>query len=75
MKTLARAVNSVYGVEARAVGIGGGTVGAFLRRAGIDTAVWSRIEHTAHSPNEFCVIDNMVGDAKVMAAIMVESFG
>jgi succinyl-diaminopimelate desuccinylase len=69
---LSRAVKSVYGVEARPVGIGGGTVGAYLRRAGIDTAVWSRIGHTAHMPNECCVIDNMVGDAQVMAKLMME---
>jgi succinyl-diaminopimelate desuccinylase len=69
---LAAAIKRVYGVTARPVGIGGGTVGAFMRRAGIDTAVWSRIEHTAHMPNEHCLVDNMVGDAKVMAALMLE---
>ncbi len=71
---LTRAVKSVYGAEAKAVGIGGGTVGAYLRRSGVDTAVWSRIGHTAHMPNEYCVIDNMVGDAKVMAMLMLELF-
>jgi succinyl-diaminopimelate desuccinylase len=68
---LKTAIKTVYGVEARPVGIGGGTVGAYLRRAGIDTAVWSRIDVMAHMPNEYCVIDNMVGDAKVMALLML----
>jgi succinyl-diaminopimelate desuccinylase len=53
------------------VGIGGGTVGAHLRKKGIDTVVWARIESTAHMPNEYCLIENMVGDAKVMAHIML----
>jgi len=68
---LTGAVKEVYGVAARSVGIGGGTVGAYLRRAGVDTAVWSRIAHQAHMPNEYCVVDHMAGDAKVMALLML----
>jgi succinyl-diaminopimelate desuccinylase len=67
---LSRAVTDVYGVKGRTVGIGGGTVGAFLRQKGIHTAVWSRIEETAHMPNEYCEIPNMIGDCVVMAALM-----
>jgi succinyl-diaminopimelate desuccinylase len=59
-------------VEAKTVGIGGGTIGAFLRQRGIQTAVWSRIVETAHMPNEYCVISDMVGDCAVMAALMLE---
>lgn len=29
--------------------------------------VWASLEETAHSPNEYCVIDNLVGDALVLA--------
>jgi succinyl-diaminopimelate desuccinylase len=68
---LGRAIRSVYGVEARSVGIGGGTVGAFLRARGIPTVVWSRVEETAHMPNESCLVSNMIGDCAVMAALMV----
>jgi succinyl-diaminopimelate desuccinylase len=68
---LKTAIQTVYNVVGRPVGIGGGTVGAYLRRAGMDTAVWSRINHMAHMPNEYCVIDHMVGDAKVMALLML----
>ncbi len=64
------AIRRVYSVEGREVGIGGGTVGAFLRQKGYDTVIWSRIGETAHMPNEHCLLDNMVGDARVMAAIM-----
>ena len=67
---LKEAVREVYGVEAKAMGIGGGTVAAILRDAGIPAAVWAKLEETAHQPNEFCVIENLLGDAKVMAYLM-----
>jgi len=69
--SLKSALRGVYNIEAKTVGIGGGTVGAHLRKKGIDTVVWARLDSTAHMPNEYCVIDNMVGDAKVMAHIML----
>ncbi len=67
---LTRAVERVYGKKARPVGIGGGTVGAYLRKAGLNAAVWSRLDETAHQPNEYCVISHMTGDAKVLASVM-----
>ncbi|MDR1058398.1 MAG: M20 family metallo-hydrolase [Treponema sp.] len=70
VKNLAKAVETVYGVKARPIGIGGGTVGAYLRNQGIDSAVWCRIDDTAHQPNEYAIIDNILGDAKVMALLM-----
>jgi succinyl-diaminopimelate desuccinylase len=68
---LVRAVKRIYGVEGKTIGIGGGTVGAFLRKKGIHTVVWSRLAETAHMPNEYCLIPNMVGDSAVMAALMM----
>ncbi|MDR2661778.1 MAG: M20 family metallo-hydrolase [Treponema sp.] len=68
---LSRAVKEVYGVTTRPVGIGGGTVGAFLRNEGIHCAVWSRMDDTAHQPNEYALLANILGDAKVMASLMI----
>ena len=68
---LKRAVKDVYGVEGKTVGIGGGTVGAFLRKVGISTVVWGKIGEAAHQPNEFCLIPNLMGDALVMARLMM----
>ncbi len=70
---LKHAIRGVYATEGRTVGIGGGTVGAFLRREGIQTVVWSRLAETAHMPNEYCLISNMLGDCAVMASLMLES--
>jgi succinyl-diaminopimelate desuccinylase len=61
----------VYRVDTRPIGIGGGTVGAYLRNAGMDSVVWSRMDDTAHQPNEYTLLDNILGDAKVMALLMV----
>ncbi|MDR2701622.1 MAG: M20 family metallo-hydrolase [Spirochaetaceae bacterium] len=67
---LSGAVETVYGVKTRPIGIGGGTVGAFFRNRGIHCAVWSRMDNTAHQPNEYALISNILGDAKVMALLM-----
>jgi succinyl-diaminopimelate desuccinylase len=71
VRLLSKTVGEVYGVKTKPVGIGGGTVGAYLRNAGIDSVVWSRVDDTAHQPNEYAVIANILGDAKVMALLMV----
>lgn len=63
------AVKEVYGVEAKPIGIGGGTVGAYLRKAGFDCVVWAKMNETAHQPNENADIANIIGDAKVFAAL------
>jgi succinyl-diaminopimelate desuccinylase len=71
VSSLKKAIRDVYGVEGRTVGIGGGTVGAFLRKEGIPTVVWGKIEEAAHQPNEHCLISNLMGDALVMALLML----
>ncbi|MDR0550699.1 MAG: M20 family metallo-hydrolase [Spirochaetaceae bacterium] len=68
---LSREIQAVYGGKARPVGIGGGTVAAFLRNVGIDAAVWSRLDDTAHQPDEYALLDNIISDAKVMAGLML----
>lgn len=71
---LKKAIRNVYQVRGKTVGVGAGTVAAVFRRYGYEAAVWSRIHYKAHQPNECCLIDNMVGDAKVFAHVMLQSF-
>jgi succinyl-diaminopimelate desuccinylase len=68
---LKRAVKAVYGVEGRAMGIGGGTVAAHIRRKGHAAAVWARMDETMHGPNEYAIVDNLLGDAKVFAHLLL----
>ena len=62
---LKEAVRGVYGVDAQPMGIGGGTVAAFIRKKGYNAAVWACMDETMHGPDEYCVIGNLLGDAKV----------
>lgn len=64
---LKKAIKEVLNVEPKAYGIGGGTVAAFFRRLNLPVVVYSRLNESAHMPNEYCVIEHMMGDAKVFA--------
>jgi succinyl-diaminopimelate desuccinylase len=66
VRTLQKAIAEVYKVEGKPMGIGGGTFAAMLRRQGIDCGVWSTLEDTCHQPNEYCLVESMVNDARVM---------
>jgi succinyl-diaminopimelate desuccinylase len=70
VKSLSAAISEVYGVKPRPVGIGGGTEAAFLRRKGIDCAVWTKTDESLHQPNEYVLLENILGDAKVMTLLM-----
>ncbi|HQU72434.1 MAG: M20 family metallo-hydrolase [Calditrichaeota bacterium] len=67
VQRLKKAIAGVRGLEAQAMGIGGGTVAALFREAGLPAAVWSTLDDMCHQPNEYCRIDNMVNDARVFA--------
>jgi succinyl-diaminopimelate desuccinylase len=68
---LTKAITEVYSVKPHPVGIGGGTMAAYLRNIGIDCAVWTKTQETLHQPNEYTLLDNITGDAKVMALLAV----
>jgi len=70
VKALEAAVREVYGRQATPQGIGGGTVAAFFRKAGLPAAVWMTANDCAHQPNEFCYLSHLLGDAKVLAHVI-----
>ncbi|AEH25350.1 diaminopimelate aminotransferase [Pyrococcus yayanosii CH1] len=69
VRLLQEVLRRLRGKEAKVGGIGGGTFAAFFRKLGIPAVVWATLDETAHQPNEYAKIDNMVEDAKVMAAL------
>jgi succinyl-diaminopimelate desuccinylase len=71
VKLLEGGVQEVYGVRGKPEGIGGGTVAAHIRRRGRSVAVWSRLDETLHGPDEYCLLSNLLGDAKVMAYVFL----
>ncbi len=71
VRLLAAAIQRVKQKEAKIIGIGGGTVAAFFRRAGLPAVVWSTIEDTCHQPNEISLISSTLSDAKVLTATFI----
>jgi len=71
VQALKRGIKTVYKVEPEVCGIGGGTVAALFRRKGYPAAVWARISESAHQPNEYTHISNILGDAKVMGHVFM----
>lgn len=72
VKRMGAALKKAHGIRSRTIGIGGGTVGAELRNKGFDCVVWSTLCDTAHMPNEFCVMENLVRDAQTLAVLFNE---
>ncbi|MFQ6102900.1 MAG: M20 family metallo-hydrolase [Candidatus Glassbacteria bacterium] len=74
VKALQCAIKELRGREAKPMGIGGGTVASFFRRRGFKAAVWSTMEESAHQPNEYCKISNMIEDSKVFAHVFLQGY-
>ena len=65
VQKLIRALKEVRGIDSKAGGIGGGTVAAAFRAIGIPAVVWMTADDVEHQPDEFCRLENCIGDAKV----------
>lgn len=68
---LTEAIKKLRGVEPKVGGIGGGTCAAFFRKIDVPAVVWSTIDETAHQPNEYAKIENLVNDAKIFAFLAI----
>jgi succinyl-diaminopimelate desuccinylase len=55
----------------RAGGIGGGTVARYFRRAGYPSVVWMTCDETAHAPNEYAKVSNILMDAETVTALFL----
>lgn len=72
VKTLKKAIKKIKGIDASTMGIGGGTVAAFFRRAGFSAVVWSTCLDVPHQPNEYCRIKDLIEDTKIFASIFMD---
>ncbi|POZ92521.1 M20 family metallo-hydrolase [Petrotoga halophila] len=70
VEMLKESIMNLRNIEAKVGGIGGGTCAAIVRGAGFPAAVWSTIDGTAHQPNEYVKIDNLIKDTQVFAYLM-----
>lgn len=64
-----KAIKEVYATNAKPRGMMGASVARYTRNGGFPTVVYAKFDRTAHSPNEYSILDNLIGDAKVMALI------
>lgn len=69
---LKNAVKDILHKDAKPLGIGGGTVAAYFRRAGLPAVCWCTLDDTLHSPNEYCKIENVINDACVFVHIFLQ---
>jgi len=71
-KAIARAMKDLRKSRTKSMGIGGGTVAKYFREAGFPAVVWSTMDETAHSPDEYCLISNILEDAKVFGHVFMQ---
>ncbi|MDY0225393.1 MAG: M20 family metallo-hydrolase [Desulfomicrobium apsheronum] len=69
---LTAALQKTRGLEARVIGIGGGTVAAAFRKRGLPAVCWSTLMHTAHQPNEHSSMTATIADARVFAHLLFD---
>ena len=69
VKALGQAIRQVRQVEPMPGGIGGGTVAAFFRERGLAAAVWNTTTNSAHMPNEYANMADLIKDAQVFALL------
>lgn len=70
---LSQTISNLRGIKPKLFGIGGNTCASFLRKEGFrESVAWCTTDSTAHRPNEYCKIDNMVEDAKVFFSLFFE---
>ncbi len=71
-RRLTAALEKTRGLEARAIGIGGGTVAAAFRKRGLPAVCWSTLMHTAHQPNEHASVKATLADSQAFAHLLFE---
>ena len=71
IRLLQNSIKRTLNADARLVGIGGGTFGAYLRNAGFDAAVWGIGTEIAHQPNEYTCISDIEGEIAVFSDLFL----
>jgi len=71
---LKRAIKELRSKDPITIGIGGGTVAAYFRRANLPAVCWCTLDDTLHAPNEYCSIKNVLEDARIFAHIALQTW-
>jgi|ECHvirMinimDraft_2_1075157.scaffolds.fasta_scaffold00136_7 acetylornithine deacetylase or succinyl-diaminopimelate desuccinylase len=69
-KRFTETLKRIRGTSVKPKGIGGGTVAKYFRANGIPTVVWMTCDETAHQPDEYAKIPNIVSDTQVVLGLI-----
>ncbi|MFH2069400.1 MAG: M20 family metallo-hydrolase [Candidatus Omnitrophota bacterium] len=72
IQDMAKLVRDVLKVRPKTRGVGWGTCASFVRQAGYPAVVWSKVDGTAHQPNEYASVRNLLDDAVLFAHAFLE---
>ncbi|MEM3671149.1 MAG: M20 family metallo-hydrolase [Thermoprotei archaeon] len=70
VKALEHSLKTERNIKAASAGIGGGTVAKYFRKSAVQTAVWMTCDQTAHQPDEYVKISNILADAKTVFSLL-----
>jgi succinyl-diaminopimelate desuccinylase len=69
---ITRAMKQLRRRTPKPLGIGGGTVAKFFRRAGYPCVVWCTMDDRVHTPDEYVRIPHILDDARVFAYVALQ---
>ncbi|MCX5641954.1 MAG: M20/M25/M40 family metallo-hydrolase, partial [Candidatus Omnitrophica bacterium] len=67
IQDMVKLVRDLFNVRPKVRGVGWGTCASFVRQAGYPAVVWSKVAGTAHQPNEYASVCNLLDDAVLFA--------
>ena len=70
LEKLKELIKKHKGKEPKIVGIGGGTYAKYLREKGLNAIVWSTYNDSAHMPNEYVNINDIISDLNILIDIL-----
>ncbi len=72
VRGMAKLVRDVLNVRTETKGVGWGTCASFVRQSGYPAVVWSKVDGTAHQPNEYASVKNLLDNAVLFAHAFLE---
>ncbi len=72
IQDMAKLVRDVLNVSPKVRGVGWGTCASFIRQGGYPAVVWSKVDGTAHQPNEYASVRNLLDDTVVFAHVFLK---
>lgn len=72
IKLLSKSIEEINSITPKPTGVGGGTVAVHFRKKGMHVVVYAKQPMCGHTPNEYCVVENMISDTKIWTHILMQ---